>query len=91
MRIAQRVGIEKYKDFLKNLGLLNLMKFDLEEIGTPIPFRWGKCKLATTSYGHGITTTPLQLARAYAIFGNGGYKIQPNILKIKNPSPKCSR
>jgi len=83
VRIAQKVGTEKYKDFLKNLGLLDSMKFDLEEIGTPIPFKWGKCKLATTSYGHGITTTPLQLARAYAILGNGGYKIQPNILKIK--------
>ena len=88
VRIAQKVGTEKYKDFLKNLGLLDAMKFDLEEIGTPIPFRWGKCKLATTSYGHGITTTPLQLARAYAILGNGGYKIQPNILKIKKESLK---
>ena len=88
VRIAQKVGTEKYKDFLKNLGLLDSMKFDLEEIGTPIPFRWGKCKLATTSYGHGITTTPLQLARAYAILGNGGYKIQPNILKIKKESFK---
>ena len=88
IRIAQKVGIEKYKDFLKNLGLLDPMKFDLEEIGTPIPFKWGKCKLATTSYGHGITTTALQLARAYAILGNGGYKIQPNILKIKKKSLK---
>ena len=58
------------------------MKFDLEEIGTPIPFRWGKCKLATSSYGHGITTTPLQLAKPYGILGNGGYKIKPSILKI---------
>ena len=88
VRIAQKVGIEKYKVFLKNLGLLDSMKFDLEEIGTPIPFRWGKCKLATTSYGHGITTTPLQLARAYAILGNGGYKIQPNILKVEKESSK---
>ena len=88
IRIAQKVGIKKYKDFLKNLGLLDPMKFDLEEIGTPIPFKWGKCKLATTSYGHGITTTALQLARAYAILGNGGYKIQPNILKIKKESLK---
>ena len=88
VRIAQKVGTEKYKDFLKNLGLLDSMKFDLEEIGTPIPFRWGKCKLVTTSYGHGITTTPLQLARAYAILGNGGYKIHPNILKIKKESLK---
>ena len=81
VRVAQKVGIEKYKDFLNSLELLNTIDFDLEEIGTPLLFRWGKCKLATTSYGHGITTTPLQLAKAYAILGNGGYKIKPHIIK----------
>jgi len=81
VRIAQKLGIEKYRDFLNSLDLLNKINFDLGEVGTPLPFRWGKCKLATTSYGHGITTTPLQLARAYAILGNGGYKIEPSILK----------
>jgi len=83
VRIAQKVGIEKYKNFLKTLGILDKINFDLEEIGTPLPFVWGKCKLATSSYGHGITTTPLQLARAYAILGNGGYKIKPSILETK--------
>ena len=83
VRIAQKVGIEKYKDFLNTLGLFDTINFDLEEIGTPLPFVWGKCKLATSSYGHGITTTPLQLARAYAILGNGGYKIKPSILETK--------
>ena len=81
VRIAQKIGIEKYRSFLNNLDLLNKVNFDLEEIGTPLDFKWGKCKLATSSYGHGITTTPLQLARAYAILGNGGYKINPYILK----------
>tara|TARA_B100000686_G_scaffold197475_1_gene204331 strand:- start:3823 stop:5538 length:1716 start_codon:yes stop_codon:yes gene_type:complete len=83
VRIAQEVGVNKYKDFLNSLELFNTINFDLEEVGEPLPFRWGKCKLATSSYGHGITTTPLQLARAYAILGNGGYKIQPSILKNK--------
>ena len=86
VRIAQRVGIEKYKKFLNTLGLLEKISFDLNEIGDPISFNWGKCKLATTSYGHGITTTPLQLAKAYAILGNGGYNIQPTILR-KNIKP----
>jgi len=81
VRIAQKIGIEKYKNFLNSLDLLNKFDFDLEEVGTPLSFNWGKCKLATTSYGHGITTTPLQLARAYAILGNGGYKIKPVILQ----------
>ena len=81
VRIAQKIGVEKYKKFLNSLEVLDKVKFDIGEIGTPIPFRWGKCKLATASYGHGITTTPLQLAKAYAILGNGGYKISPSIIK----------
>jgi len=81
VRIAQKIGIKKYKDFLNTLDLLNKINFDLEEVGTPLKFKWGKCKLATSSYGHGITTTPLQLAKAYGILGNGGYKIHPTILK----------
>ena len=80
VRIAQKVGIKKYKDFLGSLGLFEKINFDIEEVGTPLNFRWGKCKLATASFGHGITTTPLQLAKAYAILGNGGYKIEPTIL-----------
>ena len=83
IRIAQKVGVEKYKDFLNKLELFQKINFDLEEIGTPLPFKWGKCKLATSSFGHGVTTTPLQLAKAYAVLGNGGYKIQPTILRKK--------
>ena len=88
VRIAQKVGVENYKNFLNTLELFKTIDFDLQEIGTPITFRWGKCKLATASYGHGITTTPLQLARAYAILGNGGYKIKPSILKTKKENFK---
>ena len=81
VRIAQKLGVKKYKDFLNSLNLLDTINFDLDEVGKPLSFKWGKCKLATSSYGHGITTTPLQLARAYAILANGGYKIEPSILK----------
>ena len=81
VRIAQQIGIEKYKNFLNSLGLLKKINFDLEEVGKPLTFKWGKCKLATAAFGHGITTTPLQLAKAYAILGNGGYKVNPSILK----------
>ena len=81
IKIAQKVGLENFKDFLESLDLLNKIQFDIEEVGNPIPFKWGKCKLATSAYGHGITTTPLQLAKAYAIIANGGYKIKPTLIK----------
>ena len=61
-------------------ALINTIKFDIEEVGIPVSFKWGKCKLATTSYGHGITTTPLQLAKGYSIISNGGYDIKPTLI-----------
>ena len=90
VRIAQAVGLEKFPSFLKSLGLLNKIKFDIEEVGQPIPFRWGKCKLATAAFGHGITTTPLQLAKGYAIVSNGGYNVTPTLIK-KNYTDKKER
>ena len=86
VRIGQKLGIEKLKSFLEKIGILSKIKFDIEEVGQPIPFRWGKCKLATTSYGHGITTTPLQIAKGYSIIANGGYDIKPTLIKkdLKN-------
>ena len=84
VRIGQKIGIEKFKLFLTKINVINEIKFDIEEVGIPIPFKWGKCKLATTSFGHGITTTPLQLAKGYAIITNGGFDIDPTIIKNKN-------
>jgi len=84
IRIAQKVGQEKFQKFLNDLGLLSTLDFDIEEIGTPIKFNWGKCKLATSAYGHGITTTPLQLAKGYSIISNGGYNIKPTLIFDEN-------
>ena len=55
----------------------------MRKLVRPISFNWGKCKLATVSYGHGITTTPLQLAKAYSIIVNGGFDIHPTLIKKK--------
>jgi len=88
IRVAQKVGIEKYRNFLNSLELFKTIDFDLHEVGKPLQFKWGKCKLATSSFGHGITTTPLQLAKAYAMIGNGGNKIRPTLLKNKKHKKK---
>ena len=83
VRIAQKVGEEKFQLFLEKLGVLDRIDFELEEVGTPLPIKWGKCKLATASFGHGITTTILQLAKGYSIISNGGYNVNPTLIKDK--------
>ena len=91
VKIGQIVGKEKLKSFLEKIGLLDKLNFDIEEIGKPISFKWGKCKLKTVSYGHGITTTPIQLAKGYAILANGGFDINPTLVKREFSNVKKKR
>ena len=81
VKIGQEVGEQKFKSFLSKIGVLDEISFDIKEVGKPLKFNWGKCPLATASFGHGITTTLLQLAKAYSIISNGGYEINPTLVK----------
>ena len=88
VRIGQKIGQEKFKSFLSKIGVLDEINFDIKEVGKPLKFNWGKCPLATASFGHGITTTLLQLAKAYSIIVNGGYNIHPTLIKLDNVDKK---
>ncbi len=81
VRIAEKVGIENYNEFLQNIGIISNLEFDIQEVGSTQLGRWGKCKLATVAFGHGIATTLLQLSKAYSIISNGGYDVTPTLLK----------
>ncbi len=84
LMIARKVGEEKFKEFIKQTQLLESPILPLEEVGKPIKFDWNKCKLETVSFGHGITTTPIQATATYAAIVNGGKIIKPNLVKKKN-------
>ena len=81
VRIAEKVGIENYNEFLQTIGIISNLEFDIQEVGTTQLGRWGKCKLATVAFGHGIATTLLQLSKGYSIISNGGYDVTPTLLK----------
>ena len=84
VRIAQKVGPENHKSFLEKMGVLSPIDFDIEEVAPQKNYNFGKCKLATASFGHGVATTILQLAKGYAILSNGGYDIKPTLIHGKN-------
>ena len=88
VKIGQKIGIDKFKNFLYDTGVLGKIDFDIEEVGQPQPVTWGKCKLATASFGHGINTNLLQLTKGYAIISNGGYDIKPSLIKKKTEIKK---
>ena len=80
-RMADLVGISGHKEFLTRLGLLTRMKTELPEVATPTqPAEWKKINSITISFGHGVSTTPLQTAVAAAALMNGGKLIEPTFL-----------
>jgi len=80
VRIAQIIGSEKHKSFLEKIGVLSSIDFDIGEVAPQKDYNFGKCKLATASFGHGVATTILQLAKGYAVISNGGYDIKPTLI-----------
>ncbi|MCB5197622.1 penicillin-binding protein 2 [Loktanella sp. TSTF-M6] len=83
-RIALQIGGQRQKEFLADLGLTEPTLIELSEApsGRPLlPPRWGEVNTATISFGHGLSTSPLHLAQAYAIIANGGTRVTPTLLR----------
>ena len=79
--LAQKIGEANYKKFIEKTNLTKNPEIELEEVGVPHHLKWNKCKLETISFGHGITTTPLQATALYAAMSNGGKLIKPSLIK----------
>ena len=79
--LARRIGEQKFKEFIKNTRLLKSPELEIEEVGVPHKIKWNKCKLETISFGHGITTTPIQAVSTYSAIVNGGKLVKPSVLK----------
>ena len=79
--LAKKIGQKNFKNFILKTELTNNPKIELEEIGVPHQLKWNKCKLETISFGHGITTTPLQVTALYAALSNGGNLVIPSLIK----------
>ncbi|AKH99586.1 cell division protein FtsI/penicillin-binding protein 2 [Hoeflea sp. IMCC20628] len=80
-RMADLVGIDGHQEFLTRMGLLTRMQTELPEVATPHqPDVWKKINSITISFGHGVSTTPLQTAVAAAALMNGGKLIEPTFL-----------
>ena len=78
---ADVVGIAGHREFLHRMGLLDKMSIELPEVAKPTePREWKKLNSITISFGHGVSTTPLQTAVAAAALMNGGMLIPPTFL-----------
>ncbi|MEM6306917.1 MAG: penicillin-binding protein 2 [Pseudomonadota bacterium] len=88
VHIANMIGSERQKAFLSDLGLLSPTDLEVIEAasGKPqYPSNWGEVYRGTIAYGHGVSTSQLHLAAAYAALVNGGTFIRPTLIKQQSP------
>lgn len=80
--IAEKLGADKLKNYLQAFGIGEAIHLELQgDRKTPFPAKWGPVELATISFGQGISTTTLQLARAISAIANNGTMMRPRIIK----------
>ena len=91
-RMALILGGQRQKEFLRHMGLLDNMSFDLPEISSPgYPQVWREINTATISYGHGISVSPIHLAAGLAALVNGGVWSPPTLIRDKEGLVKGRR
>lgn len=87
--IALMIGPLRQQAFLKSMGFFEPTPVELVEApgAKPlIPKKWPEIVTITTSYGHGMSASPMHLAAAYAAIANGGVMIKPTLLKRDGPT-----
>lgn len=84
LQIAQRLGEERYWDYLNRFGIGAATGIELpnESPGLlPVLEQWSGGTFANLPIGQGMSWTTLQMASVYQALANGGERIQPRIIE----------
>jgi cell division protein FtsI (penicillin-binding protein 3) len=89
IKIAQELGKNRFFDYMRKFGFGGKLGVDLpgEASGSlKRPPQWSGLSLASMSFGHEISVTPIQMVSAIAAIANGGMLIRPRMTRaiLKN-------
>ena len=82
--LGQKIGVEKYYNYLKKFKLLEITGIDLPGEAGSIFLKQdkvGPVELATISFGQRFEITPIQLVTAVSSVANGGINVKPRVVK----------
>jgi cell division protein FtsI (penicillin-binding protein 3) len=88
-KVALKLGADSYYQTLRDLGFGSRTNVGFPgEISGKLPphspaSRWQPLTLANVGFGQGVLVTPLQVLRAYAAFANGGWLVQPTLIRAE--------
>ena len=81
---GMKLGLDKFHEYLENYGFGEPSDIDLQDESSPDlrpKDEWREIDLATASFGQGIAITPIQMVRAVASIANGGYLMEPHVVR----------
>ncbi len=84
VNISRKLGTEKMYDYVDRFGFLEKTGVDIQGENKGIFFakeNFKELECATTSFGQGISCTPIQLVSAFSACINGGYLFAPRVGK----------
>lgn len=84
MEVGARLGVANFDKYFTAFGLKEKTGFLIPGESQGIHFEpqdMGPVELATSSFGQSFTVTPLQMVRAISAVVNGGYLMEPHIVK----------
>lgn len=83
IQIGQLVGADKYQEYYKAFGFSDRTGIDLPGESEDIFFdhEMNVVDLAVASFGQGISVTPIQMVTACSAVANGGYLVQPYVVR----------
>jgi len=93
-KIALDLGHEPIREVFNRFGIGHLpgTGFPGESAGSlPDRARWYATEKVSLAFGYGISATPLQLARAYSVFANGGVQAPLSLLALNGEAPAGER
>jgi cell division protein FtsI (penicillin-binding protein 3) len=83
--IAQTIGAERQRAWLRGMGMFGRVGIELPEEGMPIippASNWKEIATLTIGFGHGIAVSPLHVVRGTAAIANGGMLMRPTIVAL---------
>lgn len=88
IQIGQLIGEEKFWEYYQGFGFSEKTGIDLPGESEDQFFDWegvegamGPTDLAVASFGQNFAITPIQMVTACAAVANGGYVVQPHVVK----------
>lgn len=83
VQVGQRIGADVFYDYIEAFDFGR--KTDIDLVGEAQGIKYaldqiGPVELATMSFGHGITVTPIQLTTAVSAIANDGVLLRPHLV-----------